>query len=94
MAQSSNETDTGRATAAKSASQQVVETVAEAEGVDPTELDPLYSVVDPDALDSLFHSQSAHSETRAPSTKVRFQYHGYDVRVTQANQITFVDLES
>ncbi|MFC7135555.1 HalOD1 output domain-containing protein [Halobaculum litoreum] len=32
----------------------VVECVAEATGLDATDLDPLYEVVDPDALDALF----------------------------------------
>lgn len=40
-----------------SISETVVVAVAEARGVDPTELDPrLYDFVDPDALDSLFRS--------------------------------------
>lgn len=40
-----------------SVSETVVVAVAEARGVDPTELEPrLYDFVDPDALDSLFRS--------------------------------------
>ena len=35
-------------------SQQVIEAVADAKGVDPLDLPPLYDSVDPDALDSLF----------------------------------------
>ena len=37
-------------------SETVVITVAEATGVDPLELEPLYEVVDPDALNRLFRS--------------------------------------
>jgi len=59
-----------------SVSQRVVETVAEAEGVPPTELrPPLYEVVDPDALDRLF----AHP---SPSgSRVVFSYKNYEVTV-------------
>lgn len=35
-------------------SETVVTTVAEAKGVDPLDLEPLYSVIDPDALNSMF----------------------------------------
>ena len=37
-------------------SETVVAAVAEATGVDPLDLDPLYDVVDPDALNALFDS--------------------------------------
>lgn len=37
-----------------SPSERVVETVAEATATDPLELEPLYDVIDPDALDRLF----------------------------------------
>jgi len=59
-----------------SVSQRVVETVAEAEGVPPTELSPpLYEVVDPDALDRLFAAPS-RSDSR-----VVFSYKNYEVTV-------------
>lgn len=35
----------------------VVTAVAEARDVEPTELPPLYDVIDPDALDGIFRSQ-------------------------------------
>lgn len=56
-------------------SQSVVWAVAEAEGVDPTDLPSLHDVVDPDALDALFRGQ-----TRATVT---FEYHGYTVTVRE-----------
>lgn len=37
-------------------SEAVVLAVAEAKSLDPTSVDPLYEVVDPDALDALFSS--------------------------------------
>lgn len=52
---------------------EVVTRVAEREGVDELDLDvPLFDVVDPDALESLFRNTNG---------TVRFQYHGYDVTV-------------
>lgn len=35
-------------------SETVIDAVAEATGVDPLDLEPLYTVIDPDALNSLF----------------------------------------
>ena len=40
-------------------SQKVIEAIADATGVDPLELPPLYDSVDPDALDSLFSHEGA-----------------------------------
>ena len=54
---------------------EVVTTVAEVEDVDPLELTPpLYEVIDPDALESLF----ANDRTLG---KVIFNYNGYEVSV-------------
>jgi hypothetical protein len=62
-----------------SASRRVVREVAEATGSDPTDLPPLYEVVDPDALDGLFRSRTAESETSGTEVAgsgpvVRFSY--------------------
>lgn len=58
----------------------VLETIAAREGVDPTAVrDPLYGVVDPEALDSLF--QNGHG-------RVVFAYHGYEVTVSSEGCIT------
>lgn len=62
-------------------SQLVVETVAEAEGVDPLALPPLYSEIDPDALDTLFQPR-LQSTSGLPVWEVQFSYHGYTVRIT------------
>lgn len=54
----------------------VVRAVADAEGVDPTELDtPLYEAVDPDALDALYR------ENENSVTRMQFAYYGYRVTV-------------
>ncbi|WP_135806995.1 HalOD1 output domain-containing protein [Halorussus marinus] len=67
-----------------SVSQCVVEAVAEAEGVAPTELSPpLYEVVDPDALDRLFAPRPAPSGGR-----VVFSYNDYEVIVDAAGDVS------
>lgn len=54
--------------------------VAEAEGVDPVELDlPLSDVIDPDALDRLFLEESG---------QVSFEYHDYEVTVSGDGSVT------
>ncbi|WP_178915496.1 HalOD1 output domain-containing protein [Natronomonas gomsonensis] len=42
----------------------IIEALAEAAGIDPIELPPLYEFVDPDALDHLFgeHDGAAHAD--------------------------------
>lgn len=57
----------------------IVETVATEEGVDPVDLDvPLYSAIDPDALDRLFRSAPAGTDIDG---RVTFTYAGYGVTV-------------
>jgi acetyl-CoA acetyltransferase len=54
----------------------VASAVADAAGVETTELDPLYnSGVDPDALNTLFESGTEEA-------RLTFDYAGYRVRVT------------
>lgn len=60
----------------------VVEAVAQAKGVSPTDLEPLYTAVDPDALDGLLASQTA-----TPLT-VEFSYAGRRVRVANDGTVT------
>ena len=55
----------------------LVEAVAHREGVDPTELPPLYDVVDPDALEALFAPRSGGRPTGV--REVSLSYCGYDV---------------
>ncbi|EMA36648.1 hypothetical protein C446_11632 [Halobiforma nitratireducens JCM 10879] len=64
-------------------SQAIVEAVAAREGVDATEIEPpeyepLYSVVNPEALDSLFRTSHALNDRGA---LVALEYEGYDVVV-------------
>lgn len=64
----------------RSSSLRVVETVANAEGVDPTELEPpLYDAVDPNAINDLFAATTAPNASR--NGRLTFRYRGYDVTV-------------
>lgn len=73
----------------KSPSHAVIEAVAEAAGLDQTELQPLYNVCDPEALDSLF--QETERRTVPVTGKIRFQYHGYTVCVSADGQVQVLD---
>lgn len=65
--------------ASRMAGEAVVDTVARARDVDSLDLPPLYSVVDPDALNALF-SRTPDRPTPADGT-VTFPYAGYSVTV-------------
>lgn len=72
-------------------SQTIVTLIADLKGTSPTDLTPpLYSAVDPEALDSLFHS-SATNDTVTPG-HVCFQYCGYEIRVESSDEITITNL--
>lgn len=59
---------------------EILTAVAEREGVAPTDLDePLYGVVDPDALESLF---------RTGTGTVTFSYLGYEVVVHSDDRVS------
>lgn len=62
----------------------VVREVASLEGVDPVELDPLFDVLDPEALDTLVQEDGDRS--RHP-LRIEFLYHGYGVVVTSAGTV-------
>ena len=56
----------------------VVEAILEIEGLDPDRLAPLYTAVDPDALDSIFDDTRREN----PGTShLSFRYEGYLVRI-------------
>jgi hypothetical protein len=60
-------------------SQAVVETVAVASDREPKAIEPLYDVVDPDALDSLVGANGTVPSRSGPT--VTFGFAGYDVSV-------------
>lgn len=72
-------------------SQAVVETVAEAKGVNPLELTtPLYEVIDPDALDHLFATASTDGRMDG---KITFDYSGYEVTVWGSGYVVVEEKE-
>lgn len=80
-----------------SLSLEVIETIAEHEGVDPTEIEPpeyesLYEVCNPEALDALF----APREDGTPRSegRVEFEFCGYDVVVTSDGSVEVHDADS
>ena len=67
----------------------VVQAVADADGVDPADLEPpLNDVVDATALDLLFRDTKSGRTSRCG--RISFQYRGYDVTVHSTG---FVDLD-
>lgn len=68
----------------RSVSEAVVKAVADAENVEPIELQPLYDVIDPDALDSLFRPHAARG-------RITFQYHGYTVEVDGNSTVSLTE---
>lgn len=48
-------------------------------------LDPLYSVVDPEALDSVFRTSAADGD--CSDGRVTFTYHGYEITVRSDGRI-------
>ncbi len=72
----------------------VVMAIAAASGTEPAPtadttggtqaLEPLYTVVDPDALDALFRADGSGA---AGPERVTFTYHGYEVTVTDDRQV-------
>lgn len=61
----------------------VVEAVADAAGVAPLELPPLYDAIDPDALNEVLTAKDSHAERSA-----LFTFAGYDVAVTASGDVT------
>lgn len=78
-------TDTVRTiSSAESASEAVIEAVADAKGVDPLDLDPMYDAIDPDALDRIFRDSPVG---RTGSVEVRFEMAGCTVVVREAGEV-------
>lgn len=58
-----------------SLSLRIIDALADATDTDPLELDPLYDVVDPEALDRFLEADPTGEAT------VQFSYHGHSVAV-------------
>jgi len=75
---------------AEDPSMMIIDLISDLEGVDPVELSPpLYSVIDPEALDALFHSAS--DDTPQTSGHVQFVYRGYEIRVQNDGEIAILN---
>lgn len=64
----------------------IVSAIADTEDVDPLEVDPLYDVLDPDALDGLFGSRS-DGTPRYGDVCVEFRLNGYTVALSSDRRI-------
>ena len=73
----------------QSLSEYVVLGVAEREGVAPTDLRPLYEVIDPEMLDVFVTAAGS----RNSDAEVSFTYHGYRVTVTPSEEVDFGPLD-
>lgn len=65
----------------------VVTAVAAAKGIDPRECPPLYRSVDPEALDGLLTGRAG------TSSRVSFEYAGYDVTVDSDWRVSLADCD-
>lgn len=64
-----------------SISTRVVMKVAEQNGVDHTDLPPLYTAIDSEALDSFFQHRTQENQRDRPSREIRFSYAGQEVTI-------------
>ena len=69
-------------------SQRIIEAVADAKGVDPLDLPPLYDSIDPDALDALF----SHGASAISITDLRFEVEDCAVLVRGSGEIVVTHL--
>lgn len=79
------ETTDVRGTEYDTVSEEVIFTVAETVGRDPTEVEPLYDVVDPDALDTLL--QSWRDAPARSGGRVEFRMEGCEVTVRANGEV-------
>lgn len=70
-------------------SEAIIDALAEAEGVDPMELDPLYETIDGDALDRLFTPRSESEET--PSRTFGFTINSWNVFIQSEGSVVICD---
>ena len=76
----------------KPLSSAVVDAIAEAEGVDVMEIDPLYEHIDPEALDKLFQPTPGGDDERVG--RVTFRASGYRVEVTSTGRVHLTELDA
>ncbi|SEW32258.1 HalOD1 output domain-containing protein [Natrinema salifodinae] len=76
-------------------SQAIIQAIAAHEGVDVTEVeppayDPLFTVVDPEALDELFQTTDAGTDTSG-DVVVFLEYEGYEIVVRNGRDVEIRD---
>lgn len=74
---------------ALSASESIVIAIADAEDVSPLDLPPLYSTIDPDALDAFIGSLNGTPDEREGSAT--FAYGNYEVTVTEGGGVSLAE---
>jgi hypothetical protein len=72
------------------ASMAVIELVAAHEGVDPVDLPPLYDVIDPSTLDTMFTPWRQDDYDPERTGEIRFTYSGHRIRVTAQGRVSIV----
>lgn len=72
----------------RSPTEAIIDAVAEAAGVDPTELPPLYDSIDPDAINDLFQPYDGNTGTE---TFLRFTIDSWNVFVRADGKIRVCD---
>jgi hypothetical protein len=90
---SDTDTITYRTTDDEPSSESVLGAVADVTGTDPTDMDPLYDVINPDALDELF-GRSIDRDQQSPLDYVLFHFEGCAVAVHADRRIEVTPTES
>lgn len=75
----------------ESASSAVVHGVAAVTNQDPCAMEPLYRVINPDALDTIYGSCGPTFRPKDVTTE--FSYHGYTVRISGGGEFSIVQNE-
>ena len=77
----------------QSISFRIIEAISRERGVEPTELDPLYHSINPDALDALFEDSPGGPGRRGP--RVTFRFGEYRVTASDDGSVSVTtDMES
>lgn len=72
-------------------SEGVVAAVSSASNTAPAEMEPLATIIDPDAVDALFADR--YDGTSRGVGLVQFTYGGYDVHVNSGGQVSVLETE-
>jgi hypothetical protein len=70
----------------KSISTVIAETIANHKGVDPANIEPLYTTIDPEALDALFAPRN--DGTARTTGQITFTHTGFEITVNSDRTVT------